>query len=153
MGQVWNSGVGKCELDYDVNKAYSCGANKNMLCPDYIKIPVMDEKYFEKQSTYEKCKCIDKLKSSLEILIKTEPAKYNAYLEIYKNKYSQNKCDEVFKNYVNTNIKDIYSSVTQEDKKRIETQSIKERNQRIYIGVAVFIVAIGMVSIYATRKS
>jgi hypothetical protein len=153
MGQVWYSGMGKCELDYDANKAYSCGANKNQLCPDYFKVPNVDEKYFDTHSIYEKCKCIDKMKSSLEILIKTEPTKYNAYLDIYKNKYTQNKCAEVFKNYVKTNVEDIYSSVTQEDKKRIEAESIKERNQRIYIGVAVFVVAIGMVSIYATRNS
>lgn len=130
-----------------IHPNYVCEINQE------TKIPIMNDKYFEKFSAYEKCKCVNKLKSSLEILAKTQPAKYNAYLEIYKNKYSQNKCDEVFKNYVKTNIEDIYSSVTQEDKKRIEAESIKERNQRIYIGVAVFVVAIGMVSIYATRNS
>jgi hypothetical protein len=117
------------------------------------KIPFMDKKYFDSHSIYENCKCIDKIKSSLEILIKTEPAKYNAFLEIYKNKYAQNKCDDVFKNYNETNVKDIYNSVTQEDKKRIETQSKNERNKRVYISLAVFVVAIGMVSIYATRNS
>lgn len=127
----------------------------NYVCEISIdtKIPVMNDKYFEKYSTYEKCKCINKLKSSLEILVKNEPAKYNAYFNIYKNKFLQNKCDDVFKNYVQTNVEDIYSSVTKEDKSRIEAQSIKERNQRLYIGVAVFLVAIGMVSIYATRNS
>ena len=128
--------------------------------PNYVceisqetKIPIMNDKYFADFSAYEKCKCVNKLKSSLEILAKTQPAKYNAYLEIYKNKYSQNKCDEVFKNYIQTNVQDIYSSVSKEDNVRIEAESIKERNQRIYIGVAVFVVAIGMVSIYATRNS
>jgi hypothetical protein len=50
-------------------------------------------------------------------------------------------------------VEDIYGSVTKQDKERIESQSKKERNQRIYIGVAVFAVAIGMISIYATRKN
>jgi len=130
-----------------IHPSYVCEISKE------TKIPVMNDKYFEDYSVYEKCKCINKLKSSLEIFAKNEPTKYNAYLDIYKNKYTQNKCDEVFKNYVKTNIEDIYSSVTQEDKKRIEAESIKERNQRIYIGVAVFVVAIGMVSIYSTRNS
>ena len=116
------------------------------------KIPVVDEKYFESSSAYEKCKCIDKIKSSLEILATKDPAKHNANLDIYKNKYNQNKCADVFKNYIATNQEDIYNSVTQADKARIEAQSKKERNQRIYIGVAVFVVAIGMISIYATRK-
>jgi hypothetical protein len=128
--------------------------------PNYVceitydtKMPVMNDKYFENYSAYEKCKCINKIKTSLEVLVKTQPAKYNAYLDIYKNKYSENKCNDVFKNYIQTNTQDIYSSVTKEDKARIEAESIKERNQRIYIGVAVFVVAIGMVSIYATRNS
>jgi hypothetical protein len=112
------------------------------------KIPIMDDKYFEKYSAYEKCKCINKLKSSLEILAKNQGYGYIAYLDVYKNKYSQNKCDDVFKNYIQTNMEDIYSSTTSEDKKRIEAQSIKERNQRIYISVAVFLLAIGIVSIY-----
>jgi hypothetical protein len=116
------------------------------------QIPMVDEKYFESSSAYEKCKCIDKIKSSLELLAKNNPAKYNANLDIYKNKYSQNKCADVFKNYIATNQEDIYNSVTQADKERIESQSKKERNQRVYIGVAVFVVAIGMISIYATRK-
>jgi hypothetical protein len=116
------------------------------------KIPIVDEKYFESSSAYEKCKCIDKIKSSLEILAKNNPAKHNANLDIYKNKYNQNKCADVFKNYIATNQEDIYNSVTQADKERIEAQSKKERNQRIYIGVAVLVVAIGMISIYATRK-
>jgi hypothetical protein len=34
------------------------------------QIPVVDEKYFESSSLYEKCKCIDKIKSSLEIFVK-----------------------------------------------------------------------------------
>lgn len=116
------------------------------------KIPIVDEKYFESSSAYEKCKCIDKIKSSLEILAKNNPAKHNANLDIYKNKYNQNKCADVFKNYIATNQEDIYNSVTQADKERIEAQSKKERNQRIYIGVAVLVVAIGIISIYATRN-
>jgi hypothetical protein len=145
--------VGKCELSYDANKAYSCGANKMQLCPDYIKIPVVDDKYFDSRSIYEKCKCIDKIKSSLEILAKNEPAKYNAYFDIYKKKYTQNNCADVFKNYIATNQQDIYNTTTQADKLRIETQSIKERNQRIYIGVVFLAVAVGMVTIYQTRNS
>jgi hypothetical protein len=117
------------------------------------QIPVVDDKYFESSSLYEKCKCIDKIKSSLEIFVKNNPAKYNAYLDIYKNKYNQNKCADVFKNYIATNQEDIYNSVTQADKLRIEAQSKEERNQRIYIGVVVFVVAIGIISIYATRKN
>jgi hypothetical protein len=114
--------------------------------------PVVDEKYFESSSAYEKCKCIDKIKSSLELLAKNNPAKYDANLDIYKNKYSQNKCADVFKNYIATNQEDIYNSVTQADKERIESQSKKERNQRVFIGVAVLVVAIGMISIYATKN-
>jgi hypothetical protein len=126
----------------------------NSVCgiSDNTKIPVMDDKYFEKYSAYEKCKCINKLKSSLEILAKNKGYGYQAYVDVYKNKYSQNKCDDVFKNYIETNVEDIYSSVTKEDKERIESQSIKERNQRLYIGISIFVVAIGIVSIYSTRK-
>ena len=116
------------------------------------KMPIVDEKYFESSSAYEKCRCIDKIKSSLELLAKDNPAKHNANLDIYKNKYSQNKCADVFKNYIATNQENIYNSVTQADKERIESQSKKERNQRLFIGVAVLVVAIGMISIYATRK-
>ena len=58
----------------------------------------------------------------------------------------------LFKNYIETNVEDIYSSVTKEDKERIESQSIKERNQRLYIGISIFALAIGIVSIYSTRK-
>ncbi len=141
-----------CRIGYDPIKAYTCGLQKNMLCPNSIKVPVVDEKYFQSSSAYKKCKCIDKLKSSLEILAKAEPAKYNTYLNEYKNKYNQNKCADVFKNYIATNQEDIYNSVTQADKLRIEAQSKKERNQRIYIGVAVLVVAVGMISIYATRN-
>jgi hypothetical protein len=117
------------------------------------KTPIVDDKYFDSNSMYQKCKCIDKMKSSFEILAKNQGYGYQSYVDIYKNKYSQNKCDEVFKNYVATNVEDIYGSVTKQDKERIESQSKKERNQRIYIGVAVFAVAIGMISIYATRKN
>lgn len=127
--------------------------------PNYVceisaetKLPVMNDKYFQDFSAYEKCKCINKLKLSLEILAKKEPAKYNAYFEIYKSRYLKSNCDEVFKNYIQTNAQDIYSSVTKEDKKRIESQSIKERNQRIYIGVASFIAVIGIIGIYSTRN-
>ena len=144
---------GKCEVSYDRAIENSCGANKMQLCPNYIKIPLVDERYLDSHSIYDKCKCLEKMKSSYEIMAKNEPAKYNAYFEIYKNKFSQNKCDDVFKNYIQNNVKDIYSSITQEDKARIEAESKKERNQRIYIGVAVFVVAIGMVSIYSTRNS
>jgi hypothetical protein len=142
----------KCEFDYD-SKAYTCGSNKTGMCPNVFKIPIVDTEYFETVTADEKCRCIQKIKDSLEILVKTEPAKYNAYFEIYKNKYSQNNCEDVLKNIVKYNTENIYSSVTKEDKARIEAQSIKERNQRIYIGVAVFVVAIGMVSIYSTRNS
>lgn len=135
MADMVNQGYGKCEID------------------NSTKIPIVDDKYFDSRSMYEKCKCIDKIKSSLEILAKNNPAKYNAYLDIYKNKYNKNNCADVFKNYIETNLKDIYNSTTQADKIRIEAQSKKERNQRIYIGVAVFVVAIGMISIYATRKN
>lgn len=117
------------------------------------KIPVVDDKYYETRSPYEKCKCIDKIKSSLEILVKTEPAKFNAYLDIYKKKYSQNNCSDVFKNYLETNQQDIYKSTTEADKLRIETQSIKERNQRVFIGIGIFAVALGIVSIYTTRNN
>jgi hypothetical protein len=142
----------KCEFDYD-SKAYTCGSNNTGMCPDAFKIPIVDTEYFETVTLDEKCRCIEKIKLSLEELAKKEPAKYNAYLNIYTKKYSENKCDEALKNIVQSNIENIYSSVTKEDKARIEAQSIKERNQRIYIGVAVFIVAIGMVSIYSTRNS
>jgi len=135
MAELFYGNIGKCEIDSST------------------KIPVVDDKYFDSHSVYEKCKCIDKMKSSLEILIKSEPAKYNAYLEIYKNKYSQNKCDEVFKNYLNTNAQDIYNSVTQADKARIQADSIKQRNTRLYIGISVFALAIGMIAIYGTRKN
>jgi hypothetical protein len=117
------------------------------------KIPVVDDKYYETRSAYEKCKCIDKIKSSLEILVKTEPAKFNAYLDIYKKKYSQNNCSDVFKNYIETNQQDIYKLTTEADKLRIETQSIKERNQRVFIGIGIFVVALGIVSIYNTRNN
>ncbi len=123
-----------------------CGISEN------TNMPVMDDKYFQNYSAYEKCKCINKLKSSLEILAKNKGYGYLAYVEDYKKKYAQNNCDEVFKNYVETNVEDIYSSVTKEDKERIESQSIKERNQRFYIGISIFAVAIGIVSIYSTRK-
>lgn len=126
---------GKCEIDSST------------------KIPVMDDNYFDNHSVYEKCKCINKLKENLKILVIKEPAKYNAYLDIYKNKYLENKCDEVFKNYVKTNSQEIYASVTQEDKARIEADSIKQRNTRLYIGVSVLFVAIGMIAIYGTRKN
>jgi hypothetical protein len=117
------------------------------------KIPVVDDKYYETRSAYEKCKCIDKIKSSLEILVKTEPAKFNAYLDIYKKKYSQNNCSDVFKNYIETNQQNIYKLTTEADKLRIETQSIKERNQRVFIGIGIFVVALGIVSIYTTRNN
>lgn len=135
MAEIFYSGYSKCDIDTST------------------KIPIVDDKYFDSHSIYEKCKCIDKIKSSLEIFAKNNPAKYNAYFDIYKNKYTQNKCADVFKNYIATNQQDIYSSVTQADKIRIEAQSKKERNQRLYIGVAVFVVAIGMISIYATRNN
>jgi hypothetical protein len=141
-----------CRIDFEPDKAYSCGIRGDSLCPNTFKIPVVDEKYFEKTSLSEKCLCIEKLKSSLEILAKSEPAKYNAYLNEYKNKYNQNKCADVFKNYIPLNQEEIYSSVTQADKERIESQSKKERNQRVFIGVAVLVVAIGMISIYATKN-
>jgi hypothetical protein len=134
MAEIFYSGYAQCEID------------------TYTKMPVVDDKYFDSHSMYEKCKCIDKMKSSLEILAKKNPAVYNAFLDNYKNKYNQNKCADVFKNYIVTNQEDIYNSVTQADKARIEAQSKKERNQRVYIGVAVFVVAIGMISIYATRN-
>jgi hypothetical protein len=126
---------GKCEIDSST------------------KIPVMDNNYFDNHSIYEKCKCINKLKENLEILVVKEPAKYNAYLDIYKNKYLENKCEEVFKNYVKTNSQEIYASVTQEDKARIEADSIKQRNTRLYIGASVLFVVIGMIAIYGTRKN
>ena len=127
--------------------------------PNYAKceidiqtaIPIVDEKYLENKSIYERCKCIDKMKSSLEIYVKTNPEKYNAYLQIYNNKYSQNKCDEVFKNYVSTNLNEIYSSVSEKDKIRIEAQSKKERKERLFIGVAVMVFAIGIIAIYANK--
>lgn len=134
MADFVYKGISRCKLDSST------------------KIPVVDDKYFDSHSVYEKCSCIDKIKSSLEILVKTEPTKFNAYLDIYAKKYSENKCDNVFKNYVETNQQDIYKSTTEADKLRIETQSIKERNQRIYIGVAILGVAIGIVSIFVTRK-
>jgi hypothetical protein len=124
-----------------------CGISEN------TNMPFMDDKYFQSYSAYEKCKCINKLKSSLEILAKNKGYGYLAYVEDYKKKYAQNNCDEVFKNYVETNVEDIYSSTTKQDKERIESQSIKERNQRILIAVGVFVLAIGMVSIYSTRNS
>ena len=120
-----------------------CGISEN------TNMPVMDDKYFQNYSAYEKCKCINKLKSSLEILAKNKGYGYLAYVEDYKKKY-ENKVDE---NYVETNLEDIYSSTTKEDKERIESQSIKERNQRILIAVGVFVFAIGMISIYSTRNS
>ncbi len=141
-----------CRIDFEPDKAYSCGIRADSLCPNTFKIPVVDEKYYNSSSVYERCKCINKLKSSLEILAKSEPAKYNSYLNEYNNKYNQNKCADVFKNYIATNQENIYSSVTQADKERIESQSKKERNQRIYIGVTVLIVAIGMITIYATKN-
>ena len=134
MAELFYNGYAKCEIDSST------------------RIPVVDDKYFDSHSVYEKCKCIDRMKSSLEILVKSEPAKYNAYHDIYKKKYTENKCDDVFKHYVETNQQDIYTTTTQADKLRIETQSIKERNQRIYIGVTVFVVAVGIIAIYTTRK-
>lgn len=134
MAEIFNSDRARCEIDTYTNRI------------------VVDEKYFESSSAYEKCKCIGKIKSSLEILVKSNPTVYNPQLDNYKNKYNQNKCADVFKNYIVTNQEDIYNSVTQADKLRIEAQSKKERNQRIYIGVAVLLVAIGMISIYATKN-
>lgn len=127
------------------NKVCGISGNTNM--------PVMDDKYFQNYSAYEKCKCINKLKSSLEILAKNKGKGYNTYVNDYKNRYALNNCDDVFKNYIETNLKDTYDSVTQADKLRIENQSIKERNKRLYIAGAIFIVAIGMISIYSTRNS
>ena len=70
-----------------------CGISEN------TNMPVMDDKYFQSYSAYEKCKCINKLKSSLEILAKNKGYGYNTYVNDYKNRYTQNKCDDVFKNY------------------------------------------------------
>lgn len=129
--------------------------HSNKVCgiSDITKMPIMDDKYFQKYSAYEKCKCINKLKSSLEILAKNQGSGYNTYVNDYKNRYAQNKCDDVFKNYKETNLKDTFDSVTQADKLRIETQSIKERNRRVYFAGAIFIVVVGMITIYSTRKS
>ena len=133
MADLLYKGYAKCEMDSST------------------EIPVVDDKYFDSRSIYEKCKCIDKIKSSLEIVVKRNRA-YEAYLDIYDEKYTKNKCADVFKNYVQSSQEDIYSTTTQADKLRIETQSIKERNQRIYIGVTVFVVAVGIIAIYTTRK-
>lgn len=116
------------------------------------KIPVIDNNYFDNHSVYERCKCIDKIKSSLEVLVKNEPTKYNAYLDIYKKKYSDNNCDEVFKNYTSTNAQDIYNSVSQTDKARIDADTIKQRNFRLYVAMSVLIVAIGVVTVYKTKN-
>jgi hypothetical protein len=152
MAEVFYNGYAKCEINYDRAKAYTCGANKNMLCPNYFKVPIVDDRYFDSHSVYEKCKCINKIKSSLEILVKSEPEKYNAYLEIYNKKYTQNKCEEVFKNFIETNARDIYNSATQQDKIRIEAQIEKERKQRLYIGFAVIIVSIAVIGIFSFRN-
>ena len=119
---------------------------------NYSKLPVVDDNYFDSHSPYEKCKCIQNMKASLESLVVNKPALYNPYLDIYKKKYTDNKCDEVFKNYVATNVQDIYTSVSQADKARIEADSKKQRNTRLYIGITVFALVIGMIAIYGTRK-
>ena len=119
---------------------------------NYSKLPVVDDKYFDSHSPYEKCKCIQNMKASLESLVVNKPALYNPYLDIYKKKYTDNKCDEVFKNYTSTNAQDIYNSVSQTDKARIDADTIKQRNFRLYVAMSVLIVAIGVVTIYKTKN-
>ena len=135
MANLYDDNLGKCEIDSST------------------LIPVVDDNYFNSRSVYEKCKCIDKMKSSLEILIKSKPEKYNAYLELYNKKYSQNDCANVFKNYIATNMQDIYESGTKADKIRIESNSIKQRNNKIYFSISIFIVAIGIITIFGTRNN
>ena len=126
---------GKCEIDSST------------------KLPVVDDTYFNSHSVYEKCKCLEDITSSLDVLVKSDQNKYNPYLAIYKTKYSQNNCDDVFKNYISSNEQDIYNTVTQADKLRIETDTNKQRNTRLYIGVSILLFVIGTIAIYGTRKN
>ena len=148
MADTSQGNIGQCEIIRSVGK------------DDGALIPSVDDKYYDAHSAYQKCKCIDKIKSSLEILSKVavtpqnqkEYSKISGNLGIYKVKYLENKCDDVFKNYIATNDQEIYNTTTQADKLRIETESIKQRNTKIYIGATILFVALGMIVIYRTRK-
>lgn len=124
-----------------------CGIDK------FTNLPIVDDKYFDSHSPYEKCKCIQNMNSTLDALVKTHPSKYKSYLELFKKKYTDNKCDDVFKNYIETNQQQIYTSITQADKTRIEAESIKQRNKRLYVALTVLVLSVGMISIYAKRNS
>jgi hypothetical protein len=140
------SGYGQCEIKGTLDTKLSI---------------FIDQNYYNTHSAYEKCKCIQKIKSSLEELGKAQMTpkntldyiKASSYLEDYKQKYIDNKCDEVFKNNPAENAKDVYSKTTEEDKARIEAENKKQVTQRIIIGVSVFVVAVGMIVFFAKKNN
>ena len=134
-------------LDYsNVNTQGKCEIDSS------TKLPVMDDVYFNSCSIYEKCKCLENITSSLDVLVKSNQNKYSSYLADYKTKYSQNNCDDVFKNYISTNEQDIYNSVTQADKLRIEADTNKQTKTRLYIGASVLLFVVGIIVIYGIRE-
>jgi hypothetical protein len=120
----------------------------------------IDQNYYNTHSAYEKCKCIQKIKSSLKELGKAQMTPKNnldyirasSFLEDYEQKYIDNKCDDVFKNSAGENAKDVYNKTTEEDKIRIEAENKKQITQRIIIGVSIFVVAVGIFVFFGKKK-
>lgn len=70
----------------------------------------------------------------------------------YKEKYSKSNCDKVFSDFALGKVSEIASKYKNIDNERIEAESKKTRNRRIFFGGLVLATAIVMINMLSKKK-
>lgn len=108
----------------------------------------------------EKCININKLLQS-QIQLKgamatspfdTERDKFGTNIEKYRKEFNDNNCTQVLEQYRQAELGKVIGKFTGLDKARIESESVYERNQRIFFGGLVLIGGLIIITMFNKKK-
>jgi len=70
----------------------------------------------------------------------------------YKDKYAKSNCDKVFSDYALTQVSEIASKYQNIDNERIEAESKRTRNKRIFFGGLVLVASFVIINMLSKKK-
>ena len=70
----------------------------------------------------------------------------------YRKEFNDNNCTQIIEQYRQSQLGDVVSKFSALDKARIESESIYERNQRIFFGALVLLGGVVIITMFSKKK-
>ena len=82
----------------------------------------------------------------------TELANNEKSIALYRKQFDDNNCAQVIEQYRQKELGTVIDKFSDLDKKRIESESIYERNQRVFFGALILISGIVIITMFGKNK-